>query len=148
MQVGFHGIDHFLAWENWHMEVTRLTVTSKCNHARINYSHSYNYQITKFTYFTSQTNITVIKALHHSSPQALSQVLHSLCDCDCTWSDCFIYPVPPKKFLWSNGLVVKVLDSQSRGPLFKTTGWPQDLLCLSSFWGQSNEYQEFLETKW
>ena len=27
--------------------------------------------------------------------------------------------------LWCNGLVVKVLDSQSRGPVFKTTGWLQ-----------------------
>ena len=27
--------------------------------------------------------------------------------------------------LWSNGLVVKALDSQSRGPRFKTTGWLQ-----------------------
>ena len=26
------------------------------------------------------------------------------------------------EFLWSNGLVVKALDSQSRGPVFKTTG--------------------------
>ena len=25
----------------------------------------------------------------------------------------------------SNGLVVKALDSQSRGPVFKTTGWLQ-----------------------
>ena len=24
---------------------------------------------------------------------------------------------------WSNGLVVKVLDSQFSGPMFKTTGW-------------------------
>ena len=27
--------------------------------------------------------------------------------------------------LRSNGLVVKALDSQSRGPVFKTTGWLQ-----------------------
>ena len=27
--------------------------------------------------------------------------------------------------LLSNGLVVKALDSQSRGPVFKTTGWLQ-----------------------
>ena len=33
-------------------------------------------------------------------------------------------------------LVVKVLDSQSRGPLFKTTGWLQGRLSLSSFWGR------------
>ena len=26
---------------------------------------------------------------------------------------------------WNNGLVVKALDSQSRGPMFKTTGWLQ-----------------------
>ena len=35
--------------------------------------------------------------------------------------------------LWSNGLVVKALDSQSGGPVFKTTGWLQDRLSLSSF---------------
>ena len=28
-----------------------------------------------------------------------------------------------EKSLWSNGLVVKALDSQLRGPVFKTTGW-------------------------
>ena len=28
-------------------------------------------------------------------------------------------------YLWSNGLVVKTLDYQSRGPKFKTTGWLQ-----------------------
>ena len=43
------------------------------------------------------------------------------------------------------GLVVKVLDSQSRCPVFKTTGWLQGQL-NSSFGGQSNEYQEFLGT--
>ena len=35
----------------------------------------------------------------------------------------------------SDGLVVKVLDSQSRGPMFKTTGWLQGRLSLSSFRG-------------
>ena len=25
--------------------------------------------------------------------------------------------------LWSNGLVVKALDSKSKDPIFKTTGW-------------------------
>ena len=33
------------------------------------------------------------------------------------------------------GLLVKVLDSQSRGPMFKTTGWLRGWLSLSSFWG-------------
>ena len=33
------------------------------------------------------------------------------------------------------GLVVKVLDSQSRCPVFKTTGWLQGQLSLSSFRG-------------
>ena len=37
---------------------------------------------------------------------------------------------------WSNGLVVKALDSQSRGPVFKSTGWLQDRLSLSSFRGR------------
>ena len=38
--------------------------------------------------------------------------------------------------LWSNGLVVKVLDSQSRGSLFKNTGWLQGRLSYSSFRGR------------
>ena len=37
---------------------------------------------------------------------------------------------------WSNGLVVKALDSQSRGPVFKTTGWLQGRLSLSSLRGR------------
>ena len=44
---------------------------------------------------------------------------------------------------WSNGLVVKVLDSQSKSLVFKTTGWLQGRLNLLSFRGRSNEYQEF-----
>ena len=40
----------------------------------------------------------------------------------------------------------KVLDSQSRGPRFETTGWLQGQLSLSSFRGQSIEYEELLET--
>ena len=32
----------------------------------------------------------------------------------------------------SLGLVVKALDSQSRGPVFKTTGWLEGRLKLSS----------------
>ena len=35
-----------------------------------------------------------------------------------------------------NDLVVKVLDSQYRGPMFKTTGWLQGRLSLSSFRGR------------
>ena len=34
---------------------------------------------------------------------------------------------------WSNDLVVNALDTQSRDPLFKTTGWLQGRLSLSSF---------------
>ena len=45
-----------------------------------------------------------------------------------------------------NGLVVKVLDSQSRSPVFKTIGWIQGWLSLSPFWDWSNECQEFLRT--
>ena len=37
--------------------------------------------------------------------------------------------------LWRNGLVVKALDSQSRGLVFKSTGWLQVRLSLSSFRG-------------
>ena len=40
------------------------------------------------------------------------------------------------KSKWSNGLVVKVLDSQSRGPVFKTTGWLHGRLSLSSYRGR------------
>ena len=48
----------------------------------------------------------------------------------------------------SNGLVVKPLCSKSRGLFFKKTEWLQVWLSLSSFRGWSDEYQEFLETKW
>ena len=51
-----------------------------------------------------------------------------------------------KGIIKSNGLVNKVLDSQSRGPMFKIAGWLQHRLSLSSFRGQSNECHEFLET--
>ena len=40
-----------------------------------------------------------------------------------------------KKRLVQDGLVVKALDYQSRGPVFKTTGWLQGWLSLSSFRG-------------
>ena len=45
---------------------------------------------------------------------------------------------------YNNDLVVKALDSQSKARDFKTTGWLEGQLSLSSFPGQSNEYQEFL----
>ena len=35
--------------------------------------------------------------------------------------------------LWSNGLLVKALDPQFRGPVFKATGWLQGRLSLPSF---------------
>ena len=35
-----------------------------------------------------------------------------------------------------NGLVVKALNSRSRGPAFKTTAWLQGRLSLSSFRGR------------
>ena len=38
--------------------------------------------------------------------------------------------------LRSNGLVIKALDSQSIGPMFKTTLWLQGRLSLSSFRGR------------
>ena len=44
--------------------------------------------------------------------------------------------LPPSFIVWSNGLVVKALDSQSRGPVFKTTGWLQGQLSLSSSRGR------------
>ena len=45
-----------------------------------------------------------------------------------------------------NGLVVKALNSQSRGFVFKITGWHQNRLSLSSFRGRPNDYQEYLGT--
>ena len=50
--------------------------------------------------------------------------------------------------IWSDGLVVKALDFQSGGPEFKTSGWLQGQLRISSFRSQLNEYQELLETDW
>ena len=46
-----------------------------------------------------------------------------------------IYENIEEKNIHFDGLVVKVLDFQSRGPVFKTTGWLQGWLSLSSFWG-------------
>ena len=43
--------------------------------------------------------------------------------------------------------VVKALDPQSRGPMFKTTGWLQGQLNLSSLQSPSVEYQELLGTE-
>ena len=37
---------------------------------------------------------------------------------------------------WSDDQVVKSLDSQSWGPVFRTTGWLQGQLSLSSFEGR------------
>ena len=48
----------------------------------------------------------------------------------------------------SNGLVVKVLDSQSTGPEFKTTGWLQGKLNLSPFQGRLSWYQDLLGADW
>ena len=39
--------------------------------------------------------------------------------------------------LWSNGLVVNTLDSQSRGSVFETTVWLQGRFSLSFFRGRS-----------
>ena len=49
-------------------------------------------------------------------------------------------------FQWSNGQVVKARDFQSKDSVFKTTGWLQSRLTLSSFRDRSNKYQEFLGT--
>ena len=43
--------------------------------------------------------------------------------------------VVTKTTFWSHCLVVKALDFQSRGPVFKTTGWLHGGLSLSSFQG-------------
>ena len=49
---------------------------------------------------------------------------------------------PSRKILnlWSDDLIVRVLDSQSRGSWFKSTRWLQDQLSLSSFRGRSSIY--------
>ena len=44
--------------------------------------------------------------------------------------------VSEQELIYANGLVVKLLDSQSRGPMFKTTGWLQGRLSLSFFRGR------------
>ena len=49
---------------------------------------------------------------------------------------------------WPCGLVVKALNCQSSGAVFKVIGCFQARLSLSFFQGQSNEYQEFLENLW
>ena len=51
------------------------------------------------------------------------------------WKKIFIKQWPSGVFLWSNGLVVKTLVSQSRGPVFKTNEWLQGRLSCSSFRG-------------
>ena len=45
-------------------------------------------------------------------------------------------PVPEFRFSWSNGVVVKALDYQSRGLVFKITEWLQSRLSHSSFRGR------------
>ena len=60
------------------------------------------------------------------------------------WNDFY---VPWWQVETCNGLVVKPLDSQSKDTGFETTGWFQGQLSLSSFQGQSIEYQELLETR-
>ena len=47
----------------------------------------------------------------------------------------------------SNGLVVQMLDSRSRGLEFKTARWLQDQLNLLPFQGRLSEYQKVLGTK-
>ena len=47
-----------------------------------------------------------------------------------------LFKVTEPKCIWSDGLVVKSLDPQSRGPVFKTTGWLQGRLSLLSFLGR------------
>ena len=41
-------------------------------------------------------------------------------------------PIRWESYLWGNGLVVKVLDSQSKGSVFKTAGWLQGPLGLQA----------------
>ena len=54
----------------------------------------------------------------------------------------YIWPTPfnaawySVSVLWSNGLVVKALDSKSKGHVFQTIGWLQGRLSLPSFRGR------------
>ena len=45
-------------------------------------------------------------------------------------------------------VVIRALDSQSSSPGFKTAGWFQGRLILSSFRDRLNEYQELLGSEW
>ena len=47
---------------------------------------------------------------------------------------------------WNNGLVVRMLDSQSRVSKFKIVSWVQGWLNFSSFQDLSNKYKELLMT--
>ena len=53
-----------------------------------------------------------------------------------SWNLNFLLSFTTEWSLWSGGLVVKSLDSQFRGPMFKSTRWLQGRLSLSSFRGQ------------
>ena len=44
--------------------------------------------------------------------------------------------------------MVRWLESQSRGPMFKTIGWFQGQLSLSFIQGRSNKYQKIPRTYW
>ena len=90
--------------------------------------HHENPVISKRRKWTSQENKIVMECY------LLSVLKHMLS----LWQQKGMFWVSEQRLvdLWSNGLVVKMLDCQSRGPLFKTTGWLQGRLSLSSFRGR------------
>ena len=68
------------------------------------------------------------------SPRLKLQTQLKLCliSINVFWKDFKYKQVMSPEQFWSSGLVVKTLGSQSRGPVFKTSGWPQGRLSLSS----------------
>ena len=76
---------------------------------------------------------------------AMTRIHFTICEVKSNNSNsyyCCSYSIHIFSSNWSNGLVVRALDSQSKGLVFKTTGWLQGWLRFLSFQGHSNEYQE------
>lgn len=72
-----------------------------CCHSSYIQTYIYTYSqlpnMGSFTYYRTQTNLTVIKTLNCSVPQAPRGVSISLGDCRRACSDCFTYLEPSKK---------------------------------------------------
>ena len=87
------------------------------------------------TYLKQSTNICMVSALppHYNGGFNLKN-LPEFCGGNFffldLWRNKSLWEL---KTIWSDGLVTKAVDFQSRGPVFKTTGWLQGRLSLSSF---------------